>query len=129
MQRKVLKKLKLNVDLGFKIVKDIKSNRGNPQGMKTSAYAFSTILQYVMEKVQELVPHIDWILQSDDLSCICDSVEEYQDVMKILKEELEKVGMMIDHGKTQFMCFGDFPKLFVKKLDKNCNFIKIKINN
>jgi hypothetical protein len=49
--------------------------------------------------------------------------------MKILKEELEKVGMMIDHGKTQFMCFGDFPKLFVKKLDKNCNFIKIKINN
>jgi len=58
----LLDNLKLNIELSFTTVEDVKINEGCPQGLKTSCYWFIICMNYVVKYVNKFYNKIKFVL-------------------------------------------------------------------
>ena len=100
---KVLKNLKMEVNLGFKTVTGIQNLLGCPQGLKASCYAFTCALGEVMTRVQAKLPMLSYQLYSDDILLICESQAEINEAISVIVHELLEFGMKLEVSKTKII--------------------------
>lgn len=88
--------------------------KGIKQGCPLSPYIFTLIIQDILREIKKKYPKINLlepdndklpviIVFADDILIIAKSLKEIEDIVKILKTELEKIGLEVNNNKSQIM--------------------------
>lgn len=122
--------------------REYKRGKGIKQGCPLSPQLFNFLIQDVLRKVAQQIPELKLIdidilkipiilAFADDILIIASNLKELEDILKVLEIELDKVGLQINHDKSQILIrYPNNKELQPKeimlngKMYKTCEYIK-----
>jgi RNA-directed DNA polymerase len=86
-----------------------RGGKGTPQGGVISPLLSNLFLHYALDKWLEInYPQIRFVRYADDMVIHCESKEQAESILKVLKERLEQVKLRLNETKTHIVYCKDY---------------------